>query len=66
MSYAKLKLIKLISGKSGTLKVDCFATEIEENLKLIRRRCMNEKWSSLSLVYALIFSEFLKICEMGF
>ena len=43
MSYAKLKLTKLISGKSGTLKVNCFATEIEENIELIRRRCLNEK-----------------------
>ena len=42
MSYAKLKLTKLISGKSRTLKVHCFATEIEENLELIRRRCLNE------------------------
>ena len=65
-SYAKLKLTKLISGKSGTLKVDCFAMEIEENLELIRRRCMNEKWSSLSLVSPLIFPEFCKIGKMGF
>ena len=42
-SYAKLKLTKLILGKSGTQKVNCFETEIEENLELIRRRCMNEK-----------------------
>ena len=60
MSYAKLKLTKLILGKSGTLKVHCFATKTEENLELIRRRCLNEKWSSLSLVYALIFPEFLE------
>ena len=43
MSYAKLKLAKLILGKSGTLKVYYFAIEIEENLELIRRRCLNEK-----------------------
>ena len=42
MSYAKLNLTKLISGKSGTLKVYCFATEIEENLELIRRRLKND------------------------
>ena len=43
MSYAKLKWTKLILGKSGTLKVNCFETEIEENLNLIRRRCLDEK-----------------------
>ena len=43
MSYAKLKLTKLILGKSRTLKVHCFATEIEENLELIKRRCLNGK-----------------------
>ena len=53
-------------GKSGTLKVYCFATEIEENLKLLKRRCLNEKWSSLSLVYALIFPEFLENGWIGF
>ena len=53
-------------GKSGMLKVNCFETEIEENLELIRRRCMNEKWSSLSLVSPLIFLEFWKIGKMGF
>ena len=37
-------------GKSGTLIVHCFATETEENLELIRRRCLNEKCSFLSLV----------------
>ena len=42
MSYAQLKLTKLILGKSGTLKVHYFATETEENLELIRR-CLNEK-----------------------
>ena len=66
MSYAKLKLTKLISRKSGTLKVNCFETEIEENLELIRRRCMNEKWFSLSLVYVLIFPEFCKMGWIGF
>ena len=50
MSYAKLKLTKLISGKSGTLTIHWFATETEENLELIRRRCLNEKCSFLSLV----------------
>ena len=45
MSYAKLNLTKLISGKSGTLIVHCFATETEENLELIRRRCLNKKCS---------------------
>ena len=59
-------MTKLILGKSGTLKVNCFETEIEENLELIRRRCMNEKWSSLNLVSPLIFSEFLKMGEIGF
>ena len=53
-------------GKSGTQKVNCFETEIEENLELIRRICMNEKWSSLSIVSPLIFSEFCKIGKMGF
>ena len=43
MSYAKLKLTKLISGKSETLKVNCFTMEIEKNLELIRRRGLNEK-----------------------
>ena len=66
MSYAKLKLAKLILGKSGTLKVYCFATEIEENLELIRRRCLDEKWSWLSLVSPLIFAEFCKIGWIGF
>ena len=43
MSYAKLKLAKLILEKSGTQKGNCFETEIEENLELIKRRCLNEK-----------------------
>ena len=43
MSQAKLKLTKLILGKFGTLTVYCFATETEENLELIIRRCLNEK-----------------------
>ena len=50
MSYAKLKLTKLIFGKSRTLIVHCFATQTEENLELIKRRCLNEKCSFLSLV----------------
>ena len=66
MSYAKLKLAKLILEKSGTLKVYCFATEIEENLELTRRRYLNKKWSSLSLVSPLIFPEFCKIGWIGF
>ena len=66
MSYAKLKLTKLILGKSGTLKVYCFAMEVEENIELIRRRGLNEKWSSLSLVSPLIFPEFCKIGWIGF
>ena len=37
-------------GKSGTLIVHYFATQTEENLELIRRRCLNEKCSFLSLV----------------
>ena len=50
MSQAKLKLTKLILGKSGTLTVHYFATETEENLELIKRRCINEKCSFISLV----------------